>query len=451
MRYRFTARAALLAALALGLAPALASAPARAGTPAASPGPVVGSVTDISRSCPGSNAEPQQAADTTGTFLYEVWAGCGGIGFARSTDGGQHFRPPVMLPASAGAWDPAITVGPDGTVYASFMKQTSLHMFPVVVASFNHGRTFPQVSRLIPGHRHNYGDREFLAAAPNGTVYLTWNYGPSASVVSYLCTRGGSCSYRTGDLNIVVQKSDDFGLTWGPMIHVSRHFPAGGADSAPLVLEPDGKIDVEYQAYHVTNPHKLTLGPAHSYFTSSADGGATWTSPARIGPWHLSMLPREWWIDGAIGLDAADNLYVTWDSQHHGHDVGWLAFSTDGGLTWSAPVRVTPDHDNATHIVEVAGGPAGVAYVAWLTDNAVRGYALKVRAYSITQGWESAPVRVSRRFGNRFVWPGSTFGITALPPAAGGTWQLALSWGSAVAHMFRPPSQIFSTVVTFPG
>lgn len=115
---------------------------------------------------------------------------------------------------------------------------------------------------------------------------------------------------------------------------------------------------------------------------------------------------------------------------------------------------MTTDHDNATHIVEVAGGPAGVAYVAWLADNAVRGYALRVRAYSITQGWLSGPVRVSRRFGNRFAWPGSTFGITALPPAdgtVGGTWQVALSWGSAVAHGFRPPSEVFSAVVTFPA
>lgn len=95
------------------------------------------------------------------------------MGFTRSTDGGAHFRAPVTLPASSGSWDPAIAVGPDGTVYASFMKQTSRHMFPVVEASFNHGRTFPQVSRLMPERRHNYGDREFLAAAPNGYVYLT--------------------------------------------------------------------------------------------------------------------------------------------------------------------------------------------------------------------------------------------------------------------------------------
>jgi hypothetical protein len=153
-------------------------------------------------------------------------------------------------------------------------------------------------------------------------------------------------------------------------------------------------------------------------------------------------------------MDTAGNLYVTWDSQHRGHDVGWLSYSTDGGLTWSRVVRVTPDQDNATHIVEVAGGPPGVAYVGWLADSSRRGYALRVRAFSIAQGWLSGPVRVSRRFGRRHVWPGDTFGITALPPrhaAPGGPWEVAVSWGSAVSRKPRPRSEIFSALVLVPG
>ena len=144
---------------------------------------------------------------------------------------------------------------------------------------------------------------------------------------------------------------------------------------------------------------------------------------------------------------------MTWDSQRGGRDVGWLSYSTDGGNTWSSPVRVTPDRDGATHIVEVAGGFRGTAYVAWLADNSPCGYLLRVRAYVIGEGWQSRPVGVSGRCGRRRGWPGGTFGITALPPAtlATGAWQVALSWGSAVAHGHRPPSEIFSSVVTYPG
>lgn len=57
--------------------------------------------------------------------VYETWMGCQGIAFARSTDGGLTFDAPIHVPDSRGsnvnAWDPAVAVGPDGTVYAAFM------------------------------------------------------------------------------------------------------------------------------------------------------------------------------------------------------------------------------------------------------------------------------------------------------------------------------------------
>lgn len=476
MRYRFTAGAALFGALTLSLTPALATAPALAGTtgaaqaggagparrdgPAAGPAsgtairPAILPVATISQPCRGQNTAPQEAAGSDGRHVYAVWIGCGGIGFDRSPDGGLHFRKAVRVPSSSGAFDPAVTVAPNGTVYVAFMKQTAHHQFPVVDASFDHGRSFPQVTRLIPEQEGNFGARPFLAAAANGTVYLTWNYGPSATAVSYICTgHGGGCSYKTGDLNIVMQTSTDFGLTWGPMTDISPGFPDSGADSAPLLAEPDGRIDLEYQQYRIADTSTLKLGPAHSYFTSSADGGVTWSTPVRVGPGRLSMAPAEWWIDGSVSRDTGGNLYVTWDSQHLGGDVGWLAYSTDGGSTWSAPIRVTPDRDSATHIIEVAGGFRGTAYVGWLADNSACGYVMRVRAYVIGQGWQSRPVRVSGRCGRRDVWPGGTVGMTALPPAnlANGAWQVALTWGSAVGRRHRPRSEIRSSVVTFPA
>jgi hypothetical protein len=104
------------------------------------------------------------------------------------------------------------------------------------------------------------------------------------------------------------------------------------------------------------DPATLKLGPARNVFISSSDGGATWTAPVRVGPRGASMAPREWWIDGSVSRDTGGYLYVTWDSQRHGHDVSWLSFSANGGASWSPPVRVTSDRDNDPHITEVAGG-----------------------------------------------------------------------------------------------
>ena len=38
-----------------------------------------------STSCSGSNAEVEQAVDTSNGYVYEDWMGCSKIGFARST------------------------------------------------------------------------------------------------------------------------------------------------------------------------------------------------------------------------------------------------------------------------------------------------------------------------------------------------------------------------------
>jgi hypothetical protein len=245
----------------------------------------VGQIADVSRGCTGQNAEVEQAADRSGRYVYELWMGCHGIGFARSADGGRHFSSPINPPGSvASSWDPALAVAPNGTVYASFMITRKGYTYPVVAASFNHGVSFAQVTSLVPPIRKNWGDRDFIAVAPDGAIYVTWDYGPSAAAVTYICNPAGSCAFATGDLNVVIQKSTDGGRTWGPIIPVSPGFPASGADSAPLVIEPDGRIDIEYQGYHITNDVTYTMTPAHSYFTSSDDGGRTWSTPVQVGP-----------------------------------------------------------------------------------------------------------------------------------------------------------------------
>jgi hypothetical protein len=411
----------------------------------------VGPISDLSASCSGQNAEVEQAADPGVGYVYDIWMGCKGIGFARSTDGGRTFDPPVSVPGSVGSnvnvWDPAVAVGPDGTVYAAFMIAKGSQWYPVVAASFDHGATFSQVSSLMPPDPKNWGDRDFIAVGPDGAVYVTWDYGPQRTSVTYICSTGGSCAFATGDLNVVMQKSTDHGKTWSTMSDISPGFPASGGDSAPLVVEPGGRIDVLYQGYQITNTTTYTMNPAYSYFTSSSDQGQTWSEPVAVGPQAGTMSLAEWWIDGDIGIDSGGNLYATWDTQGTNpdgtpNDTAWLSFSTDHGRRWSDPVQVPSDNRNVPHIAEVAGGAAGTAYVGWLSDSDPSGYAQYLRAFSITHGWLSPPVRISSQFGGPSVWPGDTFGISTLAPG-----RVVLGWGSATAGTGKK-SEIFAAPVT---
>ena len=411
----------------------------------------VASPIDVSASCSGQNAEVEQASDPKLGYVYETWMGCRGIAFARSTDGGATFGAPISVPGSVGsnvnAWDPAVAVAPDGTVYAAFMIAKASQWYPIVAASFDHGVTFPQVTSLLPPDPKNWGDRPFIAVGPDGTVYVTWDYGPERTSVTYLCATNGSCAFATGDLNVVIQKSTDRGATFRSMVPISPGFPASGGDSAPLVVEPNGRIDVLYQGYQITDTTTYAMNPAYSYFTASTDHGQTWSAPVRVGAQGGTMSLDEWWIDGDIALDSGGNLYATWDTQGtnpdgSANDLGWLSYSTDHGQHWSAPLQAPADRLAVPHIMQVAGGGAGVAYVGWLSDSNPQGYAQYLRAFSIKSGWLSGPVQVSTEFGDPSVWPGDTFGISTLSPN-----DLVLSWGSATPSTAKK-SDIFAARVS---
>ena len=130
----------------------------------------VGPISDLSSSCSGQNAEVEQAVHRTLGYVYEEWMGCSGIAFARSLDGGKTWSDPISVPGSVGSnvnsWDPAVAVGPDGTVYAAFMIAKGSRWYPVVAASFDHGATFPHLTSLTPPDAKNWGDRDFIAVGP---------------------------------------------------------------------------------------------------------------------------------------------------------------------------------------------------------------------------------------------------------------------------------------------
>src|SRR5215472_8008584 len=330
MRFRNFAVAALLGLTTAGVA--CTGRVVTTATPqAAAPGVTVGPVTDVSRTaCAPDNVEVISAAARD--LVYAAWI-CGsknrpGIGFARSADRGTRWSEPIVMPGSSGAWDPAVAVAPDGTVYVSFMRSAAGHSFPVVDVSRDQGKTFPRRADVVPPGKGNFGDRDFIAAGSSGVVYLTWDYAPTAKYLRLHCARGGSCSFAAGELNAVIQRSADYGRTWGPIVPVS-----------------------------------LALGPGHLYFTSSDDDGKTWSKPVPIAPATGSIATSAWWIDGAIAADAAGNLYATWDTQASERDTGWLSYSVTGGRTWSPPVRVTPDDTTAPHIVQSVGGSPGIDYL----------------------------------------------------------------------------------------
>jgi hypothetical protein len=433
----------------LGVTAALAGMSMPAAT-ASAPGPAgatVSPVTNISSACAGGNAEVVEATASP-DYIYAEWIGCNGIGFARSANGGKTWTKAVSLPGSTAnfSWDPAITVAPDGTIYAAYMVQVPVNhtwiSYPQIAVSHNHGASFAHVYKDLPPVQGNWGDRVFIAAGRGGKVYLTWDYGPSAALVGIQCFPGGSCAYVTGDLNAVIQTSVNGAKTWSKITSMAPGFPANGGYSAPLLVQPNGRIDAVDWSHHI-DKGTYKIHPGYELFLSSRDG-TTWPrNPKPLFPNEGTIGIPTWWIDGDISADRGGNLYITWDTQTSAGDIGWLTWSRDGGQHWARPVRVTPDTTKAVHIVQVAGGANGTAYIGWQTNAPKQGYATYLRPFSIRRGWLGPAIQVSTQYGNSAIWPGDTFGLALLPGNG-----VSLTWGTALSA--TKPSEIYASEVTFP-
>ncbi|MGI9006031.1 MAG: hypothetical protein ACR2FU_07505, partial [Streptosporangiaceae bacterium] len=417
------------------------------GAPAGHPRPRAagqGAVREVSRGCAGSNSEPISAAAGP-AYVYVVWIGCGGIGFARSADGGAHFGKATLVPGSRSGttrstWDPSVAVARDGTLYVAYMLGTGTHSTPVVDVSTDHGATFPRVHQVAPDVTGNFGDRDFIAVGPSGKLFMTWDYGPDSGKVKIACAKHGSCYFTTGDLNAVIQSSSDGGRSWSKIIPLAPGFPRNGGISAPVLVQPDGRVDVLFWGHRIGRPPGDKLHAGHEFFTSSA-GGRTWSRhPLELFPGKGAISLPTWWIDGNLSTDPAGTLYATWDTQSAAGDVAWMTWSANHGKSWSAPVRVAGSPQHAMHLVQSAGTGRGVADIAWQTSASPKGYATYVRPFSIRTGWLGPAIRVSPRFGNPAAWPGDTLGFAHLRGRG-----LSVAWGSAVGT--SRDSEIWATVV----
>ncbi|MFL5772371.1 MAG: T9SS type A sorting domain-containing protein [Flavisolibacter sp.] len=172
----------------------------------------------------------------------------------------------------------------------------------------------------------------------NNTIYTSWT-----QFDNYGSTNPADSSH------ILFSKSTDGGNTWSAALRLDQK---GGdcldddntVEGAVPAVGPNGEVYVAW------------AGPNGLVFDKSMDGGTTWMTTDKI----VTSIPGGWAYDipgiyRANGLPVTvcdvsngpqrGTIYINWSDQRNGTgdtDV-WLIKSTDGGNTWSSPVRVNDD------------------------------------------------------------------------------------------------------------
>ncbi|WP_167856408.1 T9SS type A sorting domain-containing protein [Hymenobacter metallicola] len=277
-----------------------------------------------------------------------------------SLDGGRTWTWRTLTSPYSVWGDPCVVVDTTGAFYyfhlsnpnaTSFIDRLVVQQQPTASSAFRYRSYF---GLNTPKQQ----DKEWVAIdRKTNALYVTWTE----------FDQYGSFSPRDSS-RIMFSSSQDQAQTWSRPKRLS--FYSGNAvdedetvEGAVPTVGPNGEI---YTAW---------AGPRGIVFNRSLDRGQTWlprerTIVSQPGGWDYAV-PGIYRANG-LPVTACDvspgphrgNLYVNWTDQRNGPtdtDV-WLARSTDGGQTWSAPIRVNDDP------------PGRHQFFTWMTIDQKTGY-----------------------------------------------------------------------------
>lgn len=257
----------------------------------------------------------------------------GEIFFARSSDGGKTFDPPVNLSNSiAGDGKGRLTrrywhngsldlvISADGTLLAAWTEYEGPLWFS---RSSDGGETFSDPLRIDGGAGALPARGPSLAAGADDAVYLAWTVGEDPRA------------------DIRVASSTDGGKTFGkPRIPFESR---GHCDAPKIAVDHDGRIHLVYA--------ESPAGPFESYairYARSHDGGHTFERARVIS----QPLPQKYVSSSfpALGTDGEGGLYVLWElyanPKSRSQGLGFT-ISRDSGDTFAPPSIVPGSADTA--------------------------------------------------------------------------------------------------------
>ncbi|KQY50434.1 hypothetical protein ASD14_12000 [Lysobacter sp. Root494] len=341
-----------------------------------------------------AEVEPYLAVDPTnpqnliGVWQQDRWSNGSSRGLmgASSSDGGQTWtRTPLPVSRCGGgtfanggdyarATDPWVTFSPDGTAYAMGLVTTggsfeagSVNAM-LVVRSTDRGHSWSAPVTLIRDGAGFFNDKNTITGDPFNAsfVYAAWD--------RLVAGDAGGPTYFT--------RSTNGGATWEAARAIFDPGPTSQTIGNLIVVAPSGTlVNLFTQIDRVGTATSL-----HLDVIRSPDRGVTWSAPTRISDVLAvgthdpqSGTPVR---DGAsiaqIAVGSSGHLFAVWqDSRFNNGAFDSIAISrsTDNGVTWSAPTRVSPAGQPAfTPSVHVrANGDVGVTYYDFRNNTAAAG------------------------------------------------------------------------------
>jgi hypothetical protein len=176
---------------------------------------------------------------------------------------------------------------------------------------------------------------------PNGTLVDVFEFAKGSG-------RQGSPNQFSESL----MRSTDKGLTWSPIIDISTDQSVGvrdpdtgapvrtGAGLPDVAVAPDGTLYVVWADSRFSGGIRDDIA-----LSKSTDGGLTWSTPIKVNQTPVPVAAFTPTVDvagnGTIAVTYYDFRNNTTDPNTLPTDY-WIVSSTDGGATWGGEQRITP-------------------------------------------------------------------------------------------------------------
>lgn len=268
----------------------------------------------------------------------------GDICFSRSTDGGKSFAAPITVNDNREIIShrfAALSVGPDGRVVLTWLDKRDLETARArgeryagaalyYAVSTDRGATFSRNQKLAD-HTCECC-RVAMASDIDGTPVVVWRHVFDGNVRDHALAR---IDAQAKPARIT---HDDWVVNACP-----HHGPA-------VSIAADG-------GYHIT---WFTHAPGRTglYYSRSRDRGATWSAPMAVG-----AASRQASHPHVLSLGHA--VFLAWKTFDGNESGVQFMHSDDGGATWSTPARVAATRDASDHPFVIGDG--AVAYLSWNT------------------------------------------------------------------------------------
>jgi len=308
-----------------------------------------------------AEVEPQLAIDPSNpNHLVAAWqqdrlstGGALGLVNAVSVDGGVTWSDPRSLPFSqcamgsyARASDPWVSVNGVvafhvGIAFTGAILAAGARSAVVVSRSGDGGFSWSAPVELSNDDGSLFfNDKESVTIDPTDTryVYAVWDRLDTSN-------RGPTRFAR----------SQDGGLSWEPAVTI--YDPGAGAQTIGniVVVAPNGMV-YDFFTELVAVPGNPNLVTGRVAVISSGDKGLSWSAPVYVAdmrsvstqdPSRPGVIVRAGEILGSFAADPLrDTLYASWQDSRFSsgaRNAIAIAWSIDGGATWTAPVRVNAD------------------------------------------------------------------------------------------------------------